>query len=99
MGKNVIVGRHLTLIHVKAFRHGVNAGPEVYHAGDDAVAGGEHVTIGIVGGAMNFGARNLVTHLGAGDLFFGGGTSELELCFVRHVAVVPGAITVVFTLR
>ena len=82
MGEDVVVGRHLTFIHIKTLGHSVDAGPEVGHSGYKAIAGGEHVTLGIVGGAMNFGARNLVTYLGAGDFFLGGGTSELELCFI-----------------
>ena len=98
VGKNVIVGRHLTFIHVKTLGHGVDAGPEVGHAGNEAIAGREHVAVGVVGRPANFGARNLVAHLGAGDLFLGGGTGELELCFIRYVAVIAGAITVVFAL-
>ena len=98
VGENVVVGRNLALIHIYALRHGVDAGPEVGHAGDEAVAGGEHVAVGVVGGAADFGARDLVAHLGAGDFFLGGGTGELELGFVGNVAVVPGAVAVVLAL-
>ena len=98
VGEDVVVGRNLAFVHIYAFRHGVDAGPEVGHAGDDAIAGGEHVAVGVVGWAANFGARDLVPYLGAGDLFFGGGAGKLELCFIRHVAVGPSAVAIVLAL-
>ena len=99
VGQDVIIRRNLAFVHIYAFRHGVDAGPEVGHSRYKAIAGGEHVTLGIVGGAMNFGARNLVAHLRARDFFLGGGTSEFKFGFVGYVAVIAGAIAIVFALR
>lgn len=98
VGKNVIVGRDFTLVHVHALRHGVDAGPEVSHAGDETIAGGEHVAIGVVGRPADFGAGDFVTHLGTGDFFLGGGTGELELGFIGDITVIAGAVAVVFAL-
>ena len=98
VGEDVIIRRNLAFVHIHALRHGVDAGPEVGHAGDEAVAWGEHVAIGVVGRATDFGARDLISYLGTGDFFFGGGTGELELRFIRHVAVVPGAVAVMLAL-
>ena len=98
VGQDVIIRRNLALVHIYALRHGVDAGPEVGHAGDEAVAGGEHVAVGVVGGATNFGTGDLVAHLGAGDFFLGGGAGELELGLVGYVAVVPSAVAVMLAL-
>ena len=98
VGQDVVVGRNLALIHIYALRHGVDAGPKVGHAGDKAVAGGEHVAVGVVGGPANFGAGDLVPYLGAGDFFLGGGAGELELGLVGNVAVVSGAVAIVLAL-
>lgn len=98
VGENVIVGRNLALVHVDSLGHGVDAGPEVGHAGDEAIAGGEHAAFRVIHRAADFGTRNLVAHLGAGDFFLGGGTGELELGLVGNVAVVLGAIAVMLAL-
>lgn len=98
VGQDVIVGRNLALVHIYALRHGVDAGPEVGHAGDEAVAGGEHVAVGVVGWPADFGTGDLVPYLGTGDFFLGGGAGELELGLVGNVAIVPSSITVVLAL-
>ena len=98
VGENVVVGRNLALVHVDPLRHGVDAGPEVGHAGDGAVAGGEHAPLGVVGRPANFGSRNLIPYLGAGDFFLGGGTGELEFGLVGNITIVPGAVAVVLAL-
>lgn len=98
VGENVVVGSNLTLVHVDPLRHGVDAGPEVGHAGDEAVAGGEHAPFRVIHGAADFGAGDLVPYLGTRNFFLGGGAGKLELGFVGNVAVVLGAVAIVLTL-
>lgn len=98
VGENVVVGSNLALVHIYALCHGVDAGPEVGHAGDEAVAGGEHAPIRIIHRAADFGTRDFVTHLGTRNFFLGGGTGELELGLVGYIAVVLGAVAIVLAL-
>lgn len=98
VGQDVIVGRDLALVHVDPLRHSIYAGPEVGHAGDEAVAGGEHAAFRVIHGAADFGTRDFVTHLGAGDFFFGGGTRKLELSLVGDITIVLGAVAVMLAL-
>ena len=98
VGQDVIVGGDFTFIHVDSLGHCVYAGPEIDHAGDEAVAVGEHAAFRVIHRAADFWARDLVAHLGTGDFFLGGGAGELELGLVGDIAVVLGAIAVMLAL-